>query len=150
MSRRDVYKRQTYTYEPGSTAKPFTIASGLETGTLTGNETFVCDGSEKVGGHKIRCVNRSGHGVETIEKALNDSCNDALMQMSYRIGEDNFCKYQQVFNFGLKTNIDLPGEARTDSLIYNRDTTVSYTHLDVYKRQHLHCSEKRIPARCMV
>ncbi len=112
----------TYTYEPGSTAKPFTIASGLETGTLTGNETFVCDGSEKVGGHKIRCVNRSGHGVETIEKALNDSCNDALMQMSYRIGEDNFCKYQQVFNFGLKTNIDLPGEARTDSLIYNRDT----------------------------
>ncbi len=111
----------TYTYEPGSTAKPFTIAAGLETGTLTGNETFVCDGSEKVGGHNIRCVNRTGHGVETIEKALNDSCNDALMQMSYRIGEDNFCKYQQVFNFGLKTNIDLPGEARTDSLIYNRD-----------------------------
>lgn len=111
----------TYTYEPGSTAKPFTIASGLETGSLTGNETFVCDGGERVGGHNIRCVNRSGHGTETLKQALMDSCNDALMQMSYKIGADNFCKYQQVFNFGLKTNIDLPGEARTNELIYTMD-----------------------------
>ena len=109
----------SYTYEPGSTAKPFTVASGLETGTLKGNETFVCDGSEVVGGHTIHCVSRSGHGVETIKDALMDSCNDALMQMSYAIGPENFCRYQQVFNFGLKTNIDLPGEARTSDVIYN-------------------------------
>ena len=109
----------SYTYEPGSTAKPFTVASGLETGSLKGNETYVCDGSEVVGGHTIHCVNRSGHGVETIKDALMDSCNDALMQMSYAIGPENFCKYQQVFNFGLKTNIDLPGEARTSDVIYH-------------------------------
>lgn len=109
----------SYTYEPGSTAKPFTVASGLETGTLKGNETFVCDGSEVVGGHTIHCVSRSGHGVETIKDALMDSCNDALMQMSYAIGPENFCRYQQVFNFGLKTNIDLPGEARTSDVIYH-------------------------------
>lgn len=112
----------TYTYEPGSTAKPLTVACGLETGALKGNETFVCDGSEKVGGHTIHCVNRNGHGVETIAGALMDSCNDALMQMSYRIGTENFCKYQQIFNIGLKTNIDLPGEARTDSLVYTEET----------------------------
>lgn len=112
----------SYTYEPGSTAKPFTIAAGLDTGTLTGNETFVCNGYEEVGGHTIHCVNRSGHGTETVEKALMNSCNDALMQMSYRIGAENFCRYQQIFNFGLKTNIDLPGEARTDSLIYPIET----------------------------
>ena len=104
----------SYTYEPGSTAKPFTIAAGLDTGTLTGNETFVCNGYEEVGGHTIHCVNRSGHGTETVEKALMNSCNDALMQMSYRIGAENFCRYQQIFNFGLKTNIDLPG----DCLLY--------------------------------
>ena len=79
----------------------------------------MCDGSEVVGGHTIHCVNRSGHGVETIKDALMDSCNDALMQMSYAIGPENFCKYQQVFNFGLKTNIDLPGEARTSDVIYH-------------------------------
>ena len=109
------------TYEPGSTAKPFTVAAGLETGALKGNETFVCDGGESISGFNIRCVNRYGHGVETIRKSLMDSCNDALMQMSYRIGVDNFCKYQNIFGFGLRTNIDLPGEARTDTLLYHAE-----------------------------
>lgn len=111
------------TYEPGSTAKPFTVACGLETGTLKGNESFVCDGGEKFPGHPtpVRCVSRSGHGTETLRTALMDSCNDALMQMSYLIGVDNFCNYQNIFGFGLRTNIDLPGEARTDSLIYHAE-----------------------------
>ena len=111
----------TYTYEPGSTAKPFTIACGLETGTLTEDMTFVCDGGEQISGHMIHCVSRSGHGVETLSGALEDSCNDALMQMSYLIGGDNFARYQQLFNFGLRTNIDLPGESRTDTLIYKAE-----------------------------
>jgi stage V sporulation protein D (sporulation-specific penicillin-binding protein) len=109
------------TYEPGSTFKPFTVAAGLETGALTGNETFECDGGETISGSKIRCVNRNGHGTETVRKALMDSCNDALMQMSYRIGADNFCNYQNIFGFGLRTNVDLPGEARTDSLLYSAE-----------------------------
>ena len=110
----------TSTYEPGSTAKPFTVACGLETGTLKGNESFECDGYEEfIGSGKVRCVKRGGHGTETLRTSLMDSCNDALMQMSYRIGVENFCDYQRIFGFGLRTNIDLPGEARTDSLIYH-------------------------------
>lgn len=112
----------TETYEPGSTAKPFTVAAGLETGTLSGDETYLCDGSEVVSGSTIHCVNRNGHGLEGIREALMNSCNDALMQMSYAIGVDNFVEYQKIFGFGQKTNIDLPGEARTDSLIYTRDS----------------------------
>ena len=112
----------TETYEPGSTAKPFTVAAGLETGTLSGDETYLCDGSELVSGSTIHCVNRNGHGLEGIREALMNSCNDALMQMSYAIGVDNFVEYQKIFGFGQKTNIDLPGEARTDSLIYTRDS----------------------------
>ncbi len=111
----------TYTYEPGSTAKPFTVATGLETGTLTGDETYVCDGSEYVGGYTIHCVNRNGHGEETIQDALSNSCNDALMQMSYVIGPENFAEYQSIFGFGQKTGIDLPGEASTASLIYSEE-----------------------------
>lgn len=111
----------TYTYEPGSTVKPFTVACGLDTGTLDPNRTFICDGYETISGHDIHCVNTNGHGLETVEDALKNSCNDALMQMSYDIGPENFSKYQQIFSFGTKTNIDLPGEARTDSLIYTED-----------------------------
>ena len=111
----------TYTYEPGSTVKPFTVACGLDTGTLDPNRTLICDGYETISGHDIHCVNTNGHGLETVEDALKNSCNDALMQMSYDIGPENFSKYQQIFGFGTKTNIDLPGEARTDSLIYTED-----------------------------
>ena len=115
----------TYTYEPGSTAKPFTVAAGLETGTLSTNDTFFCDGAEQLSGFTVKCVayRKGGHGVQTLEQTLMNSCNDALMQMSYRIGAENFTEYQQIFGFGQKTNIDLPGESRTDSLIYTLDTT---------------------------
>ena len=110
------------TYEPGSVQKPFTIAGGLETGALNTNLSFVCDGHETISGSKIGCVNVYGHGVETLEKSLMDSCNDALMQMARDyIGVSNFTKYQSVFGFGQKTGIDLPGEAYTASLIYTEE-----------------------------
>lgn len=112
----------TATYEPGSVQKPFTVASGLETGTLNDKMAFVCDGGETFNGQKVSCVNRNGHGTETVRKALMDSCNDALMQMSYEIGKTNFLEYQSIFGFGQKTGIDLPGEANTSSLIYTEDT----------------------------
>ena len=111
----------SYTYEPGSTAKPFTVSAGLETGTVTTADTYYCDGYETISGHDIHCVKRDGHGMETLEQTLMNSCNDALMQMSYKIGRDNYENYQQIFGFGQKTNIDLPGETRTDSLIYTGD-----------------------------
>ena len=106
------------TYEPGSVQKPFTIAAGLETGTLSVDNTYVCDGYEMISGQKIRCVNRNGHGEETLEKSLMDSCNDALMQMSYSIGASNFLDFQSIFGFGQKTGIDLPGEANTSALVF--------------------------------
>ncbi len=106
-------------YEPGSTAKPFTVAAGIESGKMTGDETYYCDGFQEVGGHNIRCVNRSGHGTETIAEAISNSCNDALMQMASKIGVAEFCKYQSIFNIGYKTGIDLPGEE--SGLIYTED-----------------------------
>ncbi len=113
-----------YTYEPGSTAKAFTIAAGLETGTVFESDSYLCDGSEKVPGYSkpINCVKRVGHGMQTLGETLMNSCNDALMQMASKIGIENFARYQQIFGFGQKTNIDLPGEARTDGLIHHGET----------------------------
>ena len=110
------------TYEPGSVQKPFTIAGGLENGTLNTNMSFLCDGHETVSGSFIGCVNLRGHGTVNLERSLMDSCNDSLMQMAMNhIGISNFTKYQSVFGFGQKTGIDLPGEAYTASLIYTED-----------------------------
>ena len=106
------------TYEPGSVQKPFTVACGLETGTIKDKMTFDCDGYEDFNGQKVRCVARYGHGIETVRKTLMDSCNDAIMQMSYKIGKNHFTEYQSIYGFGQKTGIDLPGEANTASLMY--------------------------------
>ena len=111
----------TNTFEPGSTFKPFTEAMGLDSGSLHGDETYICDGSEWVSGHEIHCVNRSGHGTEDLRGALRDSCNDALMQMVRAIGPANFAKYSREYGFGQKTGIDLPGEASTASLIFSEE-----------------------------
>ena len=108
----------SHTYEPGSTFKPFTISAGFETGTLKTTDTFLCDGGKRFAGDVyVRC--ESHHGIETIRKALMDSCNDALMQIGAKVGAANFAKYQHLFGFGQKTGIDLPGEPRTNTLLYN-------------------------------
>ena len=113
-------------FEPGSTYKPFTVAAGLEEGILTGNETYYCDGYQKVGPHTIHCSHRDGHGLITLSQSISLSCNDALMQIAAKEGKNVFAKYQKNFNFGNKTGIDLPGEAQTASLLHDaKDMTAA-------------------------
>lgn len=111
----------TDTYEPGSTIKPFTVAAALETGALTGDETFYCGGSLHIGDYDIHCINRDGHGTLTVKGAVENSCNVALMQIGEMIGAVDFSKYQHIFGFGETTGIDLPGEAETSALLYTAD-----------------------------
>lgn len=110
----------TETYEPGSTIKPFTVAAALELGTVNANQTFTCDRYLEVGGHKIKCHNKYD-GTLTLREAVAKSCNVAMMKIASAMGKEDFCEYQQIFNFGLRTNIDLAGEARTASLIYTAE-----------------------------
>lgn len=109
----------TESFEPGSTFKPITVSSALETGALTGDETFYCDGGEFVTDTQINCDNIYGHGMETISDAIMNSCNDALMQIGFKLQIEDFCKYQRLFNFGRVTGIDLPNES--SGILYDRD-----------------------------
>lgn len=109
------------TFEPGSPSKIFTVATGLEEGVIDGTESFFCDGYQEVGGHRIKCVNRAGHGWLNVPETLMLSCNDAMMQMAAMEGRDRFGRYQRLFGFGSKTGIDLPGEADTSKLIYTEE-----------------------------
>lgn len=110
------------TYEPGSVAKPFTVAACLEDGIINGSETYQCDGSLYRGGYDIECHEKSGHGTVTVSYAVQESCNVAMMYMSEKLGSDRFSHYQNLFGFGLKTNIDLAGEGRTAGLIHTKDS----------------------------
>ena len=107
------------TYEPGSVAKPFTVATGLEAGAITGNEVYNCKGFLNVGGWDIKCHNTYGDGMVSVERGIEISCNVAMMYIGQAIGVNTFTKFQKDFGFGLKTNIDLAGEARTEGLTYN-------------------------------
>lgn len=107
------------TYEPGSPSKIFTVSAALEEGTISPNDSFFCDGFQEVGGHVIKCVKRVGHGMLTVAESLMQSCNDAMMQIAARTGVSRFTHYMQMFGFGSKTGIDLPGEADTKGLVYD-------------------------------
>lgn len=109
------------TYETGSTFKPFTVAAALEEGKISQDQTFLCDGSEVIGPHIIHCHKRGGHGMVTAEQSIMFSCNDALMQIAAAEGKEIFCSYQSLFGFGMKTGVDLPGEASAEGLLYTVD-----------------------------
>lgn len=110
------------TYEPGSVSKPFTVAAAIESGSITGNESYTCNGKLSIGGHEISCHNTWGDGTLTVSEGVERSCNVVLMNVASAAGKETYIKFQHIFNLGLKTNIDLAGEARTASLVYDRNT----------------------------
>ena len=112
-------------FEPGSTFKPFTVSGAIEDGVITGDEQFYCDGIQHVADYDIKCHNVNGHGMLTVPQALEYSCNDCLMQIAALEGSTTFDKYQVLFGFGQKTNIDISGEASDQDLytmVYHQDT----------------------------
>ncbi len=110
----------TDSFEPGSTAKAFTVAAGIEEGVINENTTFTCDGHEKVDVFDINCHNTDGHGTIDAIQAVAESCNDYMMYVGRLLKADEFMKYQARYGFGMKTGIDLPGETR--GIIYNKET----------------------------
>lgn len=130
------------TYEPGSTVKPMTVAGAIESGSINLTDGYYCDGSQVVvaGQKPIHCAKRSGHGMISLEGSIMFSCNDALMQIAAKMGYDNFVKYQRLFNFGLRTGIDLPGESRTDTVVYYVGDDAPYENLKIGPSELATCS----------
>lgn len=110
-----------YAFEPGSTAKLLTVAAGLDCGRLKDGDWYECTGTKVVGNYPIGCANGAVHGTVTLEEAIMASCNNALVDMAFQIGREEFVKYQSIFHLGSKTGIDLPGEGKTDTLIYSEE-----------------------------
>ena len=100
------------TYEPGSVFKIFTAAVGLEENLITPNSTFTCNHTYIVAGRPYHCHDKiGGHGIQTLQQSISNSCNPAFIQIGQLMGNDIFSKYFSAFNLTGKTGIDLPGEA---------------------------------------
>lgn len=100
-------------YEPGSTLKILTTVMGLEEKVVTPNSTFKCIGYTEVYGVRIHCWNRQNpHGVQTLTKGLENSCNPVFIEVATRVGKEKFQEYLKRFGFKEKTGINLPSEGK--------------------------------------
>ena len=104
----------TEIYEPGSVFKVVTSASAIEENLIDlAKDSFYCSGSVELTGalQPIKCHNTAGHGSQTFQEALTNSCNPAFMEIGKRLGVDKFCYYFDAFGLSEKTGIDLPAES---------------------------------------
>ncbi|MGB9867284.1 MAG: penicillin-binding transpeptidase domain-containing protein [Bacillota bacterium] len=98
------------TYPPGSTFKPVTAAAALEEGVTDTSERFFCSGKITVPGATLNCWVPEGHGSQSFDEVIMNSCNVGFVTMGLRLGADRFYKYLESFGFFERTGIDLPGE----------------------------------------
>lgn len=101
------------TYEPGSTFKVVTAAAALDKGVVKMTDTFSCPGYKVVEDRRIRCHKTTGHGAETFEQGIMNSCNPVFMEVGARVGVSGFFEGMKKFGILEKTGIDVPGEAAT-------------------------------------
>ena len=112
-------------FEPGSTLKAVILAAALEEGVVKMDDTFYCPGYYEVDGFKIHCSKKEGHGHQTTQMGLNNSCNPVFMMIGERLGKEKIYEYLEKFGFGQKTGINISGEEQ--GIIIDMDTS---THRD--------------------
>ena len=99
------------------------VAAALEEGVIDDDSTFYCGGSVQIDTWTIRCSNRSGHGTQTLRKAVMNSCNPALIKIGQLLGAEKFYEYWENFGFTEETGIELPGE--NESRFWDADKFIS-------------------------
>ncbi len=100
----------TDSYEPGSVFKLVTLAAALEEGVVSESTTYTCLGGIQIPGHYTRCHKRDGHGTQTLQQGLMNSCNPFFISAGQKLGTTTFYDYFEAFGFTEKTGIDLSGE----------------------------------------
>ncbi len=99
-------------YPPGSTVKPMVALAGLEQGLITAHSESYCPGFFKLPNvkRKFNDWKRSGHGVVNVKDSIAQSCDVFFYELADKMGIDNLHDGLELFNFGKKTGIDIPGE----------------------------------------
>ncbi|MCE5255274.1 MAG: transpeptidase family protein [Spirochaetaceae bacterium] len=101
-------------YEPGSVFKIFSMASILDTGGITPDTMFDCDGAYRKtlpNGEKIVIKDLGVYGKQNMAGILAHSSNAGVGYASDRISEIDLYERLKSFGFGSKTGIGLSGES---------------------------------------
>ena len=102
----------TDTYEPGSTFKILVAAIALNEGLTSRESYYYCGGARVINGVRIKCSRRSGHGPQTLQQGLNNSCNCVFMDLISQIGLPKFYWYLSQLGFDTTLGLDFPGETK--------------------------------------
>ncbi len=103
------------TFEPGSIFKVLSTAIAIEEGIAGNDEKYYCTGSLTIDNTIINCwkgPKDGGHGLITLEEALENSCNVTFMELASKVGKETFNKYIEKFGLNELSGIDLPGEVK--------------------------------------
>lgn len=99
-----------FTYEPGSTFKPFTVAAALEEREVTEDTMFNLPPQIQVADRTIGESHARGWLSLTTSGILAQSSNVGTIMIGQRLGKTRFDRWVRRFGFGAPTGIDLPGE----------------------------------------
>ena len=100
------------TYEPGSTFKVIVTAIALNEGLTSREHYYYCGGARIINGVRIKCSRRSGHGPQTLQQGLNNSCNCVFMDLISQIGFKKFYWYLNQLGLTKAYGLDFPGETK--------------------------------------
>lgn len=96
-------------YEPGSTFKAITAAAAVEEKIVKPTDLFNgFNGVFVQSSYTLRDEHRLG--IATFKEAFEYSSNIILSQVAMKIPDKSFYKYIRDFGFGLKTDLNVPGE----------------------------------------
>lgn len=102
-------------YEPGSTFKMITAASGIEEKLFDLESVIPCPNSISIGGRIIEnshSVRYFGKKFKTLKDVIAESINTGTSYIGIKLGKDRFYKHIKDFEFGEYTGINFPGEGR--------------------------------------
>ncbi len=97
-------------YMPGSILKPLVALAALKNGFDPATQ-LECDGASIVGGARISCANRYGHGKLDLIGAIEKSCNDYFIEMGVKVGLDQISAMLRDAGIGQATGLELGGTA---------------------------------------
>jgi len=100
----------TDSYEPGSTAKPFTVTSALEAGIVTPKTKIdTSPGRIKIGSKLI--PDNKNHGILDVAGILQKSSNVGVTKLAMKMKDEDFLQAFYSVGFGVDTASGFPGES---------------------------------------